>query len=263
MNSIVADLIFALVISVTLMFITWLIAVKIKNAGIVDIAWSAGFTLLTLVYYWITDGWIVRKILISLIVMSWSMRLAIHLFKRIRKEHPVEDARYVEMRNSFGGNADLKFLAFFQIQALVLCFLSVPFCLIAENPRENFEVFEICGFVFFLFALGGEWLADRQLLSFKKDSKTKGQVCQIGLWRYSRHPNYFFEWLVWVAFFIMACSSEYGVWTVYCPLLMLFFLLKVSGVPLAEKQSLQSKGDKYRQYQATTNEFFPWFRKEA
>jgi steroid 5-alpha reductase family enzyme len=108
-----------------------------------------------------------------------------------------------------------------------------------------------------------EWLADRQLTLFKKEPENKGLVCQLGLWRYSRHPNYFFEWLVWVAFFVIACSSEYGIWTIYSPLLMLFLLLKVSGVPLAEKQSLQSKGDLYRQYQATTSEFFPWFRKET
>jgi steroid 5-alpha reductase family enzyme len=262
-NSIAADLIIALVISITLMFITWLVAVKIKNAGIVDIAWSAGFTLLTLVYYWITEGWVARRILICLIVMSWSMRLALHLFKRIKKEHPAEDARYAEMRKSFGGAANLKFLGFFQIQALVLCLLSAPFCLISENPSESFGVFEICGCLLFLFALSGEWLADRQLTLFKRDSKNKGLVCQVGLWRYSRHPNYFFEWLVWVAFFVMACSSDYGGWTFYCPLMMLLFLLKVSGVPLAEKQSLQSKGDMYRRYQATTSEFFPWFRKET
>ena len=262
MNSIAADLLIALVISITLMFITWLVAVKIKNAGIVDIAWSAGFTLLTLFYYWITEGWVVRRILISIIVMSWSLRLAMHLFKRIKKEHPTEDARYAEMRKLFGGGANLKFLGFFQIQALVLCLLSAPFCLISENPAESFGVFEICGCLLFLFALGGEWLADRQLALFKKDPKNKGLVCQVNLWRYSRHPNYFFEWLVWVSFFVMACSSDYGNWTFYCPLMMLFFLLKVSGVPLAEKQSLQSKGDMYRRYQASTSEFFPWFRKE-
>ncbi len=253
----------AFVLSVTLMFITWLVAVKINNAGIVDISWSAGFTLLMLVFYWITEGWVVRKISMCLIVMSWSVRLAMHLFKRIRREHPTEDARYAEMRKSFGSAANSKFLGFFMIQALVLCLLSAPFCLISENPSESFGVFEICGCILFLFALSCEWLADRQLTLFKKEPENKGLVCQLGLWRYSRHPNYFFEWLVWVAFFVIACSSEYGIWTIYSPLLMLFLLLKVSGVPLAEKQSLQSKGDLYRQYQATTSEFFPWFRKET
>jgi steroid 5-alpha reductase family enzyme len=262
-NSIAADLIIALSISVILMFVTWLVSVRIRNAGIVDIVWSAGFTLLTLVYYWICGGWVVRKVAISLIVISWSMRLALHLYRRVKKEHPAEDSRYVEMRKSFGTKADINFLVFFEIQALVLTLLSVPFCLICENISEQPGALEIAGAVVFVIALCGESLADHQLSAFKKEKSNKGEVCQVGLWRYSRHPNYFFEWLIWVAFYIISCSSDYGAWSIFCPVLMLILLLKVSGVPLAEKQSLLSKGDKYRQYQATTSEFFPWIRKGA
>ncbi len=263
LNSLVADLILSLALSCGLMLAAWLVSLWIKNASIVDIVWSAGFTILSFLYYWIADGWLPRKMAITLLIMTWSLRLALHLLRRVMKEHPQEDARYIEMRRSFGKQADGKFFVFFQIQALVLALLAVPICLICENERTAFGVMEICGLIIFLLALLGEWIADRQLARFKKDAANKGEVCQVGLWRFSRHPNYFFEWLVWIGLFVIACDSELGVWTIYCPLLMLFFLLKVSGVPLAEQQSLNSKGDKYRTYQKTTSVFIPWFRKEA
>jgi steroid 5-alpha reductase family enzyme len=97
---------------------------------------------------------------------------------------------------------------------------------------------------------------------FKADPANKGKVCEAGMWRYSRHPNYFFESLVWWAYFLFALGSPFGWTTVFCPLLMLWFLFRVTGIPLTEEQAVRSKGDAYREYQRTTSAFVPWFKKK-
>ena len=104
-------------------------------------------------------------------------------------------------------------------------------------------------------------VADHQLKVFKADPANKGRVCQTGLWHYSRHPNYFFEWLIWVAFSTYALGSSWGWISWYCPGLMLFFLLKVTGIPMTEELAVKTKGEEYRTYQRTTSGFVPWFRK--
>jgi steroid 5-alpha reductase family enzyme len=117
--------------------------------------------------------------------------------------------------------------------------------------------------VLWLGAIAGEALADRQLQRFKADPANRGAVCQRGLWRYSRHPNYFFEWLVWVAYFVMALASPWGWLTLYCPALMLYFLLRVTGIPLTEQLSLQARGTAYAEYQRRTSAFVPWWPKRS
>jgi steroid 5-alpha reductase family enzyme len=105
-------------------------------------------------------------------------------------------------------------------------------------------------------------VADQQLKRFRQDPANKGKVCQTGLWNYSRHPNYFFEWLVWVAFFLAAAATPLGWLTVYCPALMLYFLFRVTGIPATEEQSIRTKGEAYREYQRTTSVFVPWKKSE-
>ena len=129
------------------------------------------------------------------------------------------------------------------------------------DPRLHVGLAEWLGCALWLVALGGETLADRQLAAFKDDPANRGKVCDSGLWRYSRHPNYFFEWLVWVSFFLFALPSPWGWTTIFAPALMLFFLLRVTGIPYTEQQSLRSKGDAYRAYQRVTSPFIPWFPK--
>jgi steroid 5-alpha reductase family enzyme len=110
-------------------------------------------------------------------------------------------------------------------------------------------------------SLSGEALADRQLESFKRDPQNRGRVCDVGLWRYSRHPNYFFEWLIWLSYALYASTSPAG-WAAWiAPALILYFLLRVTGIPATEAQALRSRGDAYRRYQARTSPFVPWFRR--
>ena len=252
-----------LIFSSVLMFLTWTIATRIQNAGIVDIAWSAGFLFLVMIYTIGSDGYLPRKLLILSMILFWSLRLSLYLAIRIARAHPREDARYQELRRKWQNHANRNFFYFFQFQALLLLLLSVPFILISLNDRTGLIWLEWMGLVLWAIAWIGETLADRQLYQFKSDPARKGQVCQTGLWRYSRHPNYFFEWLNWCAYFVFACGSPFGFIAIYCPVVMLFFLFKVTGIPVTEEQSLRTKGDAYRLYQKTTSAFVPWFRKKA
>jgi steroid 5-alpha reductase family enzyme len=180
---------------------------------------------------------------------------------RVLRHHPQEDVRYEGLRKRWPG--DGMFLLFFQLQAVVAVIFSLPFLFVAYNTNPAWNLWEITGISIAVLSLFGETLADRQMKSFKSRRENAGKVCQSGLWRYSRHPNYFFESMVWWGFFIAALGSPYGWITLACPLLMLHFLLNVTGIPLTEEYAVKSKGDAYREYQRTTNAFIPWFPKKS
>jgi steroid 5-alpha reductase family enzyme len=122
---------------------------------------------------------------------------------------------------------------------------------------------EYAGAVLWVFAFLGEVLADAQLARFKANPVNRGKVCDLGLWRFSRHPNYFFEWLIWVSYALFALASPHGYLGLISPALILFFLLKVTGIPATEAQALRSKGEAYRRYQQTTSVFIPWIPKRS
>lgn len=249
-------------ISSLLMLAVWMIAVRIRNAGIVDVAWALGFAPLALLYRVFGDGEPSRQNLITLMVVVWSIRLGMHLRKRVMGHHPEEDGRYRALRAAVAGRENSFFFWFFQAQALLLSLLSIPCLLSNFDPRLRLGFTDWLGLALWVVAIGGESLADRQLAAFKADPANRDRVCAAGLWRYSRHPNYFFEWMVWIAFFIFALPAPWGWSTVFAPALMLFFLLRVTGIPHTEQQSVRSKGDAYRAYQRTTNAFVPWFPKK-
>jgi steroid 5-alpha reductase family enzyme len=135
--------------------------------------------------------------------------------------------------------------------------------LICLNPSTTVKPLELIGILVFMIAISGEALADRQLARFKANPANRGKVCEVGLWHLSRHPNYFFEWLIWVAYFALACASPYGWISIYCPALMLFFLLRVTGIPMTERLSLESKGAAFADYQRRTSAFVPWLPKRS
>jgi steroid 5-alpha reductase family enzyme len=196
-------------------------------------------------------------------VTLWSLRLAAHLYARISSLHPEEEGRYVQLRRQWAAHLHARFLSFFQLQGVLAALLSVPFLLACLDRRPVLSCFEIAAAALLVVALTGEAVADRQLAAFKADARSQGRTCRAGLWRYSRHPNYFFEWLVWVAYFAFAWPSPWGWATIYCPLLMLYFLFRVTGIPMTEEQALRSRGDDYREYQRTTSAFVPWSPKAS
>ena len=252
-------LLIGLAVAVTYFAATWAICVRIKNYGLLDVAWSYGVAILAPIYAVFSPGEPVRKWVLTGIGVAWSLRLGTYILLRVLRHHPQEDVRYETLRARWPGTG--MFLVFFELQAVLVVIFSLPFLLVSFNPAPHLNALEIGGLILAVVALGGEALADRQMHAFKRDPASKGQVCQRGLWHWSRHPNYFFEALIWWAFFLVALGSPQGWVALACPLLMLQFLLKVTGIPLTEEHAVRSKGDAYREYQRTTSAFIPWFRK--
>jgi steroid 5-alpha reductase family enzyme len=243
------------------MLFVWLWAYRIKNAGVVDIFWSYNFPVIALLLFLFADGFGDRKLLICAMVAVAGLRLGTHLAVRVIAHLDEEEGRYQQLRKEWAPNPDRKFFWFFQMQALSNVFLAIPFFIAAVNTTPELSVLEYAGAAIWLIAFLGESLADWQLKQFKKDKANKGKVCDKGLWNYSRHPNYFFEWLMWVAYFVFALASPYGYLAIISPLVILYLLLKVTGIPATEEQSVRSKGELYKTYQKSTSVFIPWFKK--
>jgi steroid 5-alpha reductase family enzyme len=244
-----------------MMFALWLVHLRTNNASVVDPGWAFGVPLLAITYAVMGPGFTGRKWLMAGMAAVWGIRLGTHLL--IRTVGQPEEGRYQELRRQWKTNLRLKFLLFFEFQGLLDVVLSLPFLLTALNPAPTLSPLEYFGVAIWLVAVVGEAIADAQLSAFKRDPSSHGQVCQRGLWKYSRHPNYFFEWLVWVAWALFAIASPSGWIAIVCPVLMSYFLFRVTGIPATEAQALRSKADAYRRYQQTTSAFVPWFRKSA
>jgi len=243
--------------------VLYVVARRLENYGIVDIAWSYAFGLLAVFYSLFGSGWAPRRILLATLAVLWSVRLGTHLAVRVIGHHPVEDGRYQQLRRDWADGFAPRMFGFFQMQAVSVVLLGVVFLPSVLNPAPAFHPLEFAGLALWLIALGGETVADAQLAAFKRQPARRGAICDTGLWRYSRHPNYFFEWLIWVAWLVFALASPWGWIAAIGPLAMLYLLLRVTGIPLTEEQNVRSKGDAYRRYQQTTSAFVPWFPRPA
>lgn len=243
-----------------IMSVLWLCQRRTHNAGIVDIGWSGTIPLLAAFYAWWYGTFTVPRVWIAVaFIICWGLRLMWHIHRR--SSGKPEDSRYRDLRESWGKNAQWKFYLFFQFQAAAAFLFSLPFLLMARDVRAEVHVLEEIGFLLMWLSLAGESAADSQLKKFKRRHSTKGKVCTEGLWNYSRHPNYFFEWMIWVSIALYSLPSPHGYLSLICPALMLFFLFKVTGIPAAEAQAIKSRGQAYRDYQAATSAFVPWFKK--
>ncbi|OOQ60560.1 DUF1295 domain-containing protein [Mucilaginibacter pedocola] len=249
---------FSLIACCVIMALVWVWSYRIKNAGVVDIFWSYNFPVIAIILFLLAPGFELRKQLICGMVFLAGLRLGTHLAIRITKHLREEEPRYAHIRKEWGANAEPKMFGFFQMQAASNVLLAIPFFIIAMNTEPQLSVFEYAGLVLWAVSVIGEAVADKQLANFKKDTANKGKVCDTGLWHYSRHPNYFFEWLIWVSYFVFALGSPYGYLAIVSPAIILYLLLKVTGIPTSEQQSLRSKPEAYKKYQATTSVFVPW-----
>lgn len=254
-------LLLATLLAAGLMAGCFAVARRLDNYSIVDVAWSANFTPIVWAYAALGDGYLPRRWLLAGLVTVWSLRLAWHLHVRILEHHPLEDGRYQQLRRDWAAHPVRSFFLFFQAQGLLNALLSIPFLLACLDRRGPLDAVDAAGAGLFALALLGEAVADAQLARFKARPGSRGQVCDVGLWGVSRHPNYFFEWLVWVAYFVLAARAAWGWTAAFAPLLMLYFLLRVTGIPATEEQALRSRGDAYRDYQRRVSAFFPWFPK--
>jgi steroid 5-alpha reductase family enzyme len=245
------------------MFGLWLLGLKKHNFSYVDIGWSVNFALLGALYAALAPGDLNRRLIIATMFAAHGLRLGWHLAKRIIGEP--EEGRYQQLRKEWGrrGNLNLKFLGFFEFQAALNAFLTLPLLIVSYNRTPTLHPLEIAGLVLFVIGIVGESTADAQLAAFKRNPANQGAVCDVGLWRYSRHPNYFFEWLIWIAYAVFALASPHGWIALAMPVLMLHFLINVTGLRATEEQALRTKGERYRLYQARTSGFIPWIPKRT
>ena len=245
----------AFLLIMSLMTLLWLVYFFRRNAGIVDFGWTASFLLASWSYLVLGQGYLPRRLLITFMVTVWAGRLLWHLWQRF--DWNVEDPRYTDLKERLGEeNSEFKMFLMFIFQGLIAIILSIPFLVASANSASDWSVWEGWGFLVWLIGIGGE---DHQLEAFKRKSSNQGKVCDSGLWRWSRHPNYFFELVVWIGYALFALSSAAGIIAITAPVIMYYLLVHVSGIPLAEAQSLKSKGEAYREYQKRTSPFFPWF----
>lgn len=239
----------------------WWYQTRRGDAGIVDVAWGLGVGFLGMLFCALArQGDSTRRLLLGGLVLVWSLRLSGHIAARLRRMP--EDGRYQSLREQWGSQAQRKLFGFFQLQAVWSVLFSLPVLVAARNHHPFPQWTDLAGLVLWLVAIGGEALADRQLQQFRIDPQNRGRVCRIGLWNYSRHPNYFFEWLHWWVYPLMAVGAPWWGSAVAGPVAMYWFLTRVTGIPPTEAQALRTRGDAYREYQLTTNGFFPWFPRE-
>ena len=250
----------ALLILLSFMSLIWLVSVLIRDSSIVDIFWGIAFIVLSWSYAGTLENIGPRQVIILLAVHSWALRLSLYLLWR-NWGHS-EDTRYLAMRSRWGVQWTLRSLfVVFWFQAAVAWVVSFPLHLALATPEaELITITSIVGIALFLFGFLFEVIADYQLARFKTDPQNRNQVCNHGLWRYTRHPNYFGESVLWWGLSCFAITTPSTLWILISPTLMTLLLLKFSGVVLLEKELNTSKQG-YREYTLTTNTFVPWFQK--
>lgn len=257
--SVVVQIALAATLSIVMAF-AWAIANRTRQSGWIDAIWSLAVGLSGLVGALFPFGETTsRQFLVASLAIVWSLRLGVHIARRTLGG--ADDPRYTHLQREWGRDAKQKLFWFLQTQALVAWFLAFSIGVAAHRPTPRLDVLDLMGIVIFLVAIVGEAVADRQLHSFSRDRARKGGICDVGLWRHSRHPNYFFEWLVWVAFSLIAIDIEgayvWGWSALIGPALMYWLLVHVSGIPPLEAHMLRSRGAPFRDYQRRVNAFWP------
>ena len=241
----------------------WLVQQRTHNSGWVDTIWTFGVGLVGAVsavtpisgsFSPNTRQWIVAAL-----VLAWSLRLGTHIARRT--QHITDDPRYARLAEQWGDRAHLRMFVFLQNQALGSLPLVVSIFLAAQNPVPIFRLQDVIAIVILVIAVVGEMLADRQLRVFGAAPAGRGKVCDIGFWRWSRHPNYFFEWLGWLAYPLLAIDLTghypWGWLALLAPAFMYWILVYVTGIPPLEQHMLRTRGQAFRDYQARTSVFFP------
>jgi len=234
----------------------WIWSVALRNASIVDVFWGVGFALVAASgFCWGHASTAPRSLLISAMVALWGLRLGAHLL--LRNAGRGEDPRYVAMRRHWGARFWwVSFFTVFALQGAILWFVSLPIQVVQAAPGGPLGGWDALGVAVWLVGLVFESVGDLQLARFKADSRNASAVMDRGLWRYTRHPNYFGDFCVWWGLFIVALSAPLGPYTLASPALMAFLLLRVSGVPLLER-GMSERRPGYADYIRRTSAFFP------
>jgi steroid 5-alpha reductase family enzyme len=236
----------------------FVLALHRKDNSLADIAWGLGFVLLTTLTLWRRNEYTGRQLLVTGLVVLWGIRLTAHIFSRNRKRG--EDDRYAAWRAKWGRwFVPRSYLQVFILQGFFLIVIGLPVILVNSSPQKRLGALDLAGALVWLAGFFFESVGDRELAQFKKNPANKGKLMTSGLWKYSRHPNYFGEAVMWWGIFVIALSQRNGWLTVASPLLITFLLRYVSGVPLLEKNK-RGKPE-FEEYARRTNAFIPWFPK--
>ena len=242
----------------TVLTLVWMVSVKRRDASIADICWGLGFVLLAWLYCFVSPALTPRSWLVAVLMTLWGTRLSQHIFRRNRGKG--EDPRYQAMRASQGPAFWWRSLfTVFWLQGAILWFVALPL-LVAVSAAQPAALTAVDGLGIFLFAVGFgfEVVGDYQLERFRADPDNRGKVLESGLWRYTRHPNYFGDATMWWGIYTVAASTPGGWLAVLSPSLMTLLLMRVSGVTLLE-DGLKASKPGYRAYIERTPAFFPWF----
>lgn len=245
-----------------LMTAVWVLSVAIRNASIADTFWGVGFVLVAWITFFGADGYLGRKLLITFTVTAWGLRLALHIGSRSRGK--AEDRRYQAWRKQYGAKFWwVSLFTVFLLQGALLWVISLGAQVGQWSPKpDRFIWLDVAGFLVWVVGFFFEAVGDYQLAAFKANPANRGRVMNQGLWRYTRHPNYFGECLMWWGVFLVTLATPGSLWSIVSPLTITFLLLRVSGVTLLEKTIVETRPE-YREYQKRTSAFLPWFPKKG
>jgi steroid 5-alpha reductase family enzyme len=241
-------------VAAAIQLVLYLIQLRTRDASAVDAGWGFGLVCAGSLYAALGDGDLSHRVLIAALSGFEFGRVALVVIRRFGHG---EDSRYAELRARWRSwnQEQTRFFVFYQAQALLVPLLGIPFVAAVENRHDGLEPFEYAGLAVWIAGAAFELVADAQLRRFKAEHR--GQTMRSGLWRYSRHPNYFGQFLTWIAFALIALAAPYG-WTgFFAPALILVRILFVTGIPPSEEQALKHRGDDYRRYQRETSAFVP------
>jgi len=250
------EVIFGAAIAIACMMIAvWAISLDMRDASIVDIAWGSGFVVVAWVSYWLSDGNSTRSLLLTVLTTIWGLRLAFYLAKR-NLGHG-EDFRYQSMRRKHGDRfAIVSLYTVFGLQGLLMFIVSLPVQLGQVREEPGFGIIGVVGVLVWGVGIYFEAVGDAQLARFKRNPANKGLIMDQGLWRYTRHPNYFGDSCVWWGLGLIAAESSLGIYGLIGPVVMTFLLVKVSGAAMLDRAMLKRKPG-YENYVATTSGFIP------
>lgn len=229
------------------------------NSGWVDVTWTFGLGAVGAVGALLpfAGAPMARRVMVAALAAAWAMRLGLHIASRTRGI--TDDPRYAAMRKSYGDKVAAGMFRLLQIQAVAATPLGLAIILAAHRPGP-LDVIDLLGVAVFIAGIVGGGLADRQLRDFAASPANRGRICDVGLWRYSRHPNYFFECVLWASYAVIAfqpATYPVGLFALLAPLTMTVLLTKISGIPPLEEHMVRKHGDAYRAYQARTSAFLP------
>lgn len=230
------------------------LALAVKKNDIVDVAWGLGFILIAALSLTLVPGYHPRRLLVSLLVLVWGMRLAGYIYLRNRGKK--EDFRYAKWRKDWGRNWVLRsYLQVFLLQGFFMLTIAYPVFIYRGGSAPGWNWLDLIGLLVWLTGFFFEAVGDAQLRRFKLDSTNKGMIMDRGLWRYTRHPNYFGESAMWWGIFLISLSYPLGWTAIFSPVIITFLLLRVSGIPLLEKKYQTDPA--YREYVRRTSGFIP------